>query len=79
MENVFDRQAEPILEVARKVEHPDFGLCLDMGHAHCYSDRPAGAWAELFGSYIKHLHVHDNWGTGMPTGDWEGGTWIIKR
>lgn len=62
MENVFDRQAEPILEVARKVEHPDFGLCLDMGHAHCYSDRPAAAWAELFGSYIKHLHVHDNWG-----------------
>ena len=62
MENVFDREAEPILEVARKVDHPDFGICLDIGHAHCYSEMPAAAWAELFGSYIRHMHVHDNLG-----------------
>ena len=62
MENVFDREAEPILEVARKVDHPDFGICLYIGHAHCYSEMPAAAWAELFGSYIRHMHVHDNLG-----------------
>ena len=30
MENVFDREAEPVLEAVRKVDHPDFGICLDM-------------------------------------------------
>lgn len=62
MENVFDREPEPILEVAEKVKHADFRLCLDIGHAHCYSPVPVVKWAKLFGKYIGHLHVHDNLG-----------------
>lgn len=74
MENVFDREPEPILEAARLVGHPDFRLCLDIGHAHCYSPVPVTKWAELFGEQIGHLHIHDNYGDrdshqGLGSGD----------
>lgn len=60
MENVQDPEIEPILQVAEKVKHPDFGLCLDIGHAHCYSNYPVTQWARQLGHHIKHLHLHDN-------------------
>ena len=63
MENVLDREYEPFTEVAEGVESPDFGICLDIGHAHCYSDHSASAWAEHLAPHIRHLHVHDNDGT----------------
>ena len=37
MENVLDRVWEPLKETAERVDHPAFGLCLDIGHTHCYS------------------------------------------
>ena len=64
MENVEDPEIWPLLEVAERVVHPDFGLCLDIGHAHCYSLHPVTEWAEKLGGHIKHIHLHDNDGTG---------------
>ena len=63
MENVLDREFEPFAEVAENVQHPDFGLCLDIGHAHCYSGHGAFAWAAALAPYLRHLHVHDNDGS----------------
>lgn len=63
MENVQDPEIDSILEVADKITHPDFGLCLDTGHAHCYSGYEADEWARRLGSHVKHIHVHDNDGT----------------
>lgn len=37
MENVLDPYPEPLRDVAEQVKHPAFGICLDVGHAHCYS------------------------------------------
>ena len=62
MENVFDRIPEPMVEVVERVDRPDFRLCLDIGHAHCYSDISVLDWAKSFGSYVSHVHVHDNMG-----------------
>ena len=62
MENVFDRIPEPMVEVVERVDRPDFRLCLDIGHAHCYSDISVLDWAKSFGSYVSHVHVHDNLG-----------------
>ena len=39
METVYDKEISPMIEVEQKVESPDFKLCLDIGHAHCYSPR----------------------------------------
>ena len=63
MENVFDRQYSGILEVAERVTHPDFGICLDIGHAHCYSPYPVLEWAKRLRGHIRHVHIHDNDGT----------------
>jgi sugar phosphate isomerase/epimerase len=60
MENVQDPEIEPILEVAERVKHPDFGLCLDMGHAHCYGEDSLTRWARCLGPHVKHVHLHDN-------------------
>lgn len=63
MENVQDPVIEPILEVADRVKHPDFGLCLDVGHANCYSKEAATKWARRLGRHIKHVHLSDNDGS----------------
>ena len=63
LENVLDPFWEPMLEVWRRVGHPDFGLCLDVGHAHCYSDQPVTAWAEGLLPALTHIHLHDNHGS----------------
>lgn len=60
MENVYDREIPPFVDVAKQIQHPDFGICLDIGHAHCYSGRPVKEWLKACGPYIKHLHLHDN-------------------
>lgn len=62
LENVLDPRWEPILEVWRRVQHPGFGLCLDAGHAHCYSLQEAAAWAEGLLPALTHVHLHDNHG-----------------
>ena len=40
MENVLDEDWRLLLDVYRIVDHPKFKLCLDMGHAYCYSKVP---------------------------------------
>ena len=72
MENVLDREYEPLLEVAEGIGHPDFGLCLDIGHAHCYSEHPVTEWADALKGHIRHVHVHDNdgsWDHHRPLGE----------
>lgn len=62
MENVLDRIPQPMVEVAEKIEHPSFGLCLDVGHANCYSKVSCDEWFQTEKKYLKHLHLHDNKG-----------------
>lgn len=62
MENVLDRDINCFVDVAKRVEHPDFGLCLDIGHAHCYSGHPVSEWIKEAAPYLGHIHVHDNMG-----------------
>ena len=62
LENVFDPRWEPLLDVWRRVDRPDFALCLDLGHAHCYAAQPVAAWAEGLLPALSHVHVHDNRG-----------------
>lgn len=62
MENVLDPFPEPLAQAAEKIENASFGLCLDMGHAHCYSDVPVEGWAKSLKPYIRHIHLHNNFG-----------------
>ena len=40
LENVLDPKWESLKAVADQVEADNFGLCLDIGHANCYSAQP---------------------------------------
>lgn len=62
MENVLDEDWHLLQDVYKQVDHPDFKLCLDMGHAHCYSEIPVLEWAQELAPYVSHVHVHDNAG-----------------
>ncbi len=62
MENVLDPFPEPLAQAAEKIEHANFGLCLDMGHAHCYSDISVESWAKCLKPHIRHIHLHNNFG-----------------
>lgn len=62
MENVLDRKPEPLLEVGDRVSRPSFGLCLDAGHANCYSPVSCLEWLETLKPRLSHLHLHDNRG-----------------
>ena len=62
LENVFDNDWELLLDVYQRVNQPNFKLCLDIGHAHCYSTVDARKWAENLAPYVSHAHVHDNCG-----------------
>lgn len=78
MENVLDRNWRLLREVCRIVDRPDFKLCLDIGHAHCYSPADVREWAKELAPYVGHVHIHDNngirdehLGLGKGTLPWE--------
>lgn len=62
MENVYDQDIAPIISVKDMVESPDFKLCLDIGHANCYSPRPLSEWIQAYKGYAGQIHIHDNCG-----------------
>ena len=63
MENVFDGFPNYLKEVIQQVDHPAFGICLDLGHAHAFSSIPVTQWVEELDPSIRHIHIHDNDGT----------------
>lgn len=62
LENVFDDDWRLILDVYQKVNRPNFKLCLDIGHAHCYSSINVLEWTKNLAPYVSHVHIHDNCG-----------------
>ncbi|MDD6660232.1 MAG: sugar phosphate isomerase/epimerase [Lachnospiraceae bacterium] len=74
LENVFDDDWRLLLDVYQRVNRPNFKLCLDIGHAHCYSSLHVLEWTEHLAPYVTHVHVHDNSGdrdahTGLGKGN----------
>ena len=63
VENVLDENPLPLAALAGAVDHPDFGICLDLGHANCYSPIPVRKWLQTLGGHIRHVHLHDNDGS----------------
>lgn len=62
MENLYEWEWDCMLDVVKTLDTPMFQLCLDIGHAHCFSHRSVQEWAEGIGPYVSHVHIHDNKG-----------------
>ena len=63
IENVFETDYAPILELIRQVNHPHFKMCLDIGHVNAYSPIPLIEWIQNLKAYISHVHLHNNHGS----------------
>ena len=62
IENIVDEEPTHLRLLAERMDHPLFGLCLDVGHREIFSTLPITDWVEGMGPYIFELHLHDNMG-----------------
>ncbi len=79
IENIVDAEPSHLVRLADEINHPLFGLCLDVGHRELFSKLSPAEWLGLTAPRLFELHLHDNFGTGddhLPVGDgkieWRG-------
>ena len=62
IENVLDTDPAPIRDVLDGIGDARAKICLDTGHANCYSPVPIDQWIDTLGDRIGHVHLHNNAG-----------------
>ncbi len=62
LENIFDTDPLPLLDLLQQVDSAYLRHCFDIGHWFLFSDTPIGEWLRLFKPYLSHFHLHDNRG-----------------
>lgn len=60
VENMWEFDPDIIGDVLKKIDHPNLRACLDIGHAHLYSQVPFSEWLTTMAPYLVHLHVNNN-------------------
>ncbi len=63
LENVYETEPSPLLQLLGAVASPHLRFCFDTGHFNVFSRAPLATWIEVMGPYLAQLHVHDNVGT----------------
>ena len=64
LENVLETDNQWLVDIVKAVDHPNFRMCLDVGHVNAYSKIPVMHWLETWAPYITHFHIHNNDGFG---------------
>lgn len=63
LENVMEPSPDTLAEIARQVDDPRLGLCLDVGHANtCVSRVKPLDWIGPMAPWLRHVHLHNNLG-----------------
>ncbi|MBU1936921.1 sugar phosphate isomerase/epimerase [bacterium] len=75
VENTYESEPSFFERLFETYNNPSLGMCLDIGHAHCYGAFPPQEWAERFREQIKHLHLSDN--DGETDRHWTLGTGTV--
>ena len=60
MENVFDDDPEVLINIIDEVNNPNFKICLDIGHANCYTKISVLDWIKRLNKRIGHFHIDNN-------------------
>ncbi|MCA9903609.1 MAG: sugar phosphate isomerase/epimerase [Anaerolineae bacterium] len=60
VENMWEFDPYIISDVLRRVDHPNLRACLDVGHAHLFSQVPFDEWLDVLSPHIVHLHINNN-------------------
>ncbi|MFH1374153.1 MAG: TIM barrel protein [bacterium] len=62
IENHLDRDPELLSDLVAAIGEPRFDICLDFGHAHCFSRLKPLKWIDRLGGQIGYVHLHNNYG-----------------
>lgn len=63
LENVMDPSPDMLVEIMRQVNHPQLGLCLDVGHANTRTSAVLPEeWIAPMTPWLRHVHLHNNRG-----------------
>lgn len=62
IENVFQTNPETILTLLQALDSPQVGHCFDTGHFHLFARCSIEEWFDKLGTYIREVHLHDNYG-----------------
>ncbi len=85
LENVFEEEPGPLMEVIERLGSPRFGHCFDLGHWNVFARCSLENWLSALGSFAVAVHLHDNDGgrdehlaLGQGNIDWEGALGAIS-
>lgn len=70
-ENIFEKAPWTLKMLAKRIDSPNFRLCIDSGHLNVFSNVPMEEWFRELGPFIAEAHLHDNNGRNddhMPLG-----------
>ena len=62
LENIYDQQPQPLLQLLSALDSPWVGHVFDIGHWNIFAHTELTEWLELLGPFLKHMHLHDNRG-----------------
>lgn len=71
VENIFEENPSPLLELFDYFKGRNFYLCFDSGHFNLFSQVSVDDWLLPFEKRIKEMHLHDNhgqWDEHLPIG-----------
>lgn len=79
IENVLDDEPYMLTNIVKAIDDKRVGLCYDVGHANIVGECSQDEWLNVMSPYLKHLHIHNNDGTGDFHGELMSGSIDIKR
>jgi len=62
LENTYEQSPEMLRRLFDALDSERVCFCLDVGHFNVYSYEPLSRWLDRLGPYLRHLHLHDNFG-----------------
>jgi len=62
LENFLELDHTMMADLIEAVDSKRLDVCLDIGHAHCYSAQTVVQWIEQLRDKIGYVHMHDNRG-----------------
>ncbi len=71
LENTYEKNPATHLEIFQRLNPPEVGFCLDVGHTLAFAGNSWRDWLPTLTPWLGHLHLHDNHADGdrhLPVG-----------
>jgi Sugar phosphate isomerases/epimerases len=62
IENMLDWDCGLLMELIDAIDHDQVKICLDLGHANCFSKEDVLVWIKKLNHRIGYVHMHNNHG-----------------